>query len=471
MSKDRHDLAIIGAGPAGMAAAVTAAELGLDTVVLDEQGVPGGQIYRNIEQLNRTGDLDLIGEDYRRGAELAAAFRASRARYQPFTTVWQASPEGRIGVTTAEGARMMQAERILLATGALERPVPIPGCTLPGVMGVGAAQTLLKASGIVPDVPVVIAGSGPLVYLLTLQLARAGCQVSALLVTTPPSRIASALAELPRALLAGRDLLKGIGWINEVRRLGISTTNGVTGLRIEGRDQAEAVSYETDRGRRRIAAGLVLLHEGVIPNVQLSLAARCRHVWDEAQICWQPETSEWGASSHHRIGIIGDGAGIHGGLAAESLGRIAALDAGYRLGRINAAERDRRAAPERAQLARHGRIRPLLDRVFRPPADVVAPDDPDVVLCRCEAVTVAKLREAVQLGGRDPNRAKLLTRCGMGPCQGRMCGPTIGSVIARETGRPVREVGPYRIRIPVRPVPLALLADLQDETGWKDDGT
>jgi NADPH-dependent 2,4-dienoyl-CoA reductase/sulfur reductase-like enzyme len=468
MSSDRHELAIIGAGPAGMAAAVTAAELGLDTVVLDEQANPGGQIYRNIEQLDRDGGLDLLGEDYRRGVELAATFRDSGASFQAFTTVWQASPEGRIGVTSATGARMMQAERILIATGALERPVPIQGWTKPGVMGVGAAQTLLKAARIVPDVPVVIAGTGPLIYLVALQLRRAGCDVAALLVTTPASRIASALAELPRALLAGRDLIKGIGWINEVRRLGIPTTNGVTGLRVEGEDQAEYVSYEADCRRQRIAAGLVLLHEGVIPNVQISLAARCHHVWDEAQACWRPQTDEWGATSQARIAIAGDGAGIHGGLAAEALGRIAALDAAFRLGRIDAAQRDRLAAPERAQLARHERIRPLLDRVFHPSAEVLAPDDPDIVLCRCEAVTIGALREAVRLGGYDPNRAKLLTRCGMGPCQGRMCGPTIAPVIARETGRAVQEVGTYRIRIPVRPVPLALLAELRDETGWED---
>ena len=97
-------------------------------------------------------------------------------------------------------------------------------------MGAGAAQALLKAASIVPDVPVVIAGSGPLIYLVAIQLARAGCTIAALLVTTPASRIAGALKDLPRALLAGGDLIKGMGWINEVRRLGIPTTNGVTGL-------------------------------------------------------------------------------------------------------------------------------------------------------------------------------------------------------------------------------------------------
>ncbi len=116
----------------------------------------------------------------------------------------------------------------------------------------------------------------------------------------------------------------------------------------KARRRAEAVHYDAGGTRKRITAGLVLLHEGVIPNVQLSLSTRCRHVWDEVQECWHPETDEWGATSEERIAVAGDGAGIHGALAAEPLGRLAALDAAFRLGRIDQAERDREAAPERA---------------------------------------------------------------------------------------------------------------------------
>jgi NADPH-dependent 2,4-dienoyl-CoA reductase/sulfur reductase-like enzyme len=463
VSNERHDLAVIGGGPAGMAAAITAARLGLDTILLDEQPAPGGQIYRNIEQLMQHGGLEFLGEEYRRGAALAQEFRASGAVYRPDSTIWQTSPDGRIGLTGPDGARMIHADRILLATGAMERPVAVPGWTMPGVMGLGAAQTLMKTSGIVPDTPVVIAGSGPLIYLVATQLVRAGCTVAALLVTTPGNRITAALKELPRALLAGRDLLKGLAWMNEVRRLGIPTSNGVAHLRIEGKERAEAVSYEVDGARRRIATKLVLLHEGVIPNVQLSLSTRCRHLWDETQACWRPETDPWGATSEDRIAVAGDGAGILGARAAESLGRIAALDAAFRLGRIGEAGRDLQAKPERAELARHSRIRPLLDRLFQPVPESLAPTDPDVIVCRCEEVTVGALCEAVRLGGQDPNRAKVFTRCGMGPCQGRMCGPTVSAVIARETGHSISDVGTYRIRIPVRPIPLSVLADLVGE--------
>jgi NADPH-dependent 2,4-dienoyl-CoA reductase/sulfur reductase-like enzyme len=471
VSNEHHDLVVIGAGPAGMTAAISAAELGLDTVLLDEQRAPGGQIYRNIEQIERAGGLDALGDEYRRGTELARELRASAAAYRPESIVWQASPDGRVGVTGPDGARMIHARRILLASGAMERPVTIPGWTLPGVMGVGAVQTLLEASGMVPDAPVVLAGSGPLLYLVATQLAQAGCTVTALLVTTPLARVAGALAELPRAILSGRHLLKGVGWMNDIRRRGIPVTNGVSRLRIEGTARAEAISYEAGGERRRVEAGMVLLHEGVIPNVQLSLAARCRHVWDEMQACWRPETDAWGATSEDRIAVAGDGAGILGAQAAEPLGRLAALDAAFRLGRIDQAERDRRARRERAELAPYKRLRPLLDRLFQPTPDSLVPADPDTIVCRCEEVTVDALRHAVSLGGEDPNRAKIFTRCGMGPCQGRMCGTAVSALIAREAGRSVQDVGPYRIRIPVRPIPLVALAELVgEEEGLPPEG-
>lgn len=470
MSNETHELAVIGGGPAGMAAALTAAKLGLDTILLDEQAIPGGQIYRNIERISGDSLLDILGAEYRRGAELVRDFRASSVIYQPHSIVWQAAPDGRIGVISAGKARMVRAERIVLATGAMERPVPVPGWTLPGVMGAGAVQALLKASGLVPGVPVVIAGSGPLIYLITAQLARAGCKAEALLVSTPARRIAQALSELPRALLAGRDLIKGIGWMNEVRKLGIPTTNGVRGLRIEGSEQAEAVSYDADGGRKTVPARLVLLHEGVIPNVQISLAARLRHAWDETAECWRPETDDWGATSEARIAVAGDGAGIRGAEAAESLGRLAAFDAAFRAGRLGQAERDHLAAPERAALARHNRIRPLLNRLFRPAEEMLTPTDAETIVCRCEEVTTGALRQAVQLGAGDPNLAKSFTRCGMGPCQGRMCAPTVARVIARESGRSIADVGTFRMRIPVRPLPLMALAELVgEEEGLPDE--
>src|SRR5580658_1743127 len=179
---EKVDFAVIGAGPAGMAAATLTAELGLDTVLIDEQDAPGGQIYRGVE---RADEKSPLGTDYLAGKKLAAALRASGAAYVPACTVWHIDPDGTLSLLSAGASRTVRARRILVATGAIERPVPISGWTLPGVMTAGAAQIMLKTAGLVPSGRAVLAGQGPLIWLVAAQLIRAGAPPALILVTTP----------------------------------------------------------------------------------------------------------------------------------------------------------------------------------------------------------------------------------------------------------------------------------------------
>ncbi len=190
--KDQYDLAVIGAGPAGLAAATLGARLGLDTVLFDEQPAPGGQIYRAVTE-TPVREPAILGADYWHGAELAQTFNASGAQYVPGTTVWSITRDREIGISVGGGARLLAARHVILATGALERPFPIPGWTLPGVMACGAAQVLLKSSGMVPQGRIVLAGTGPLLWLLAAQYVRAGMRIDALLDTTPRGNWRAAL--------------------------------------------------------------------------------------------------------------------------------------------------------------------------------------------------------------------------------------------------------------------------------------
>jgi NADPH-dependent 2,4-dienoyl-CoA reductase/sulfur reductase-like enzyme len=174
------DVVVIGAGPAGMAAATAAAEAGASVVILDEQPEPGGQIYRAIESVerHRPADLSFLGPAYAHGGKVANAFRAVRTDYRPGATVWQIGALGkgkrRQVVHSRNGAaETLSASHVVIATGALERPVPIPGWTLPGVMSVGAVQSALKTSGVYPSGKLVLAGSGPLMLQLAAPLSAA----------------------------------------------------------------------------------------------------------------------------------------------------------------------------------------------------------------------------------------------------------------------------------------------------------
>jgi NADPH-dependent 2,4-dienoyl-CoA reductase/sulfur reductase-like enzyme len=460
------DLAIVGAGPAGMAAAALAAELGLDVLIVDEQDAPGGQIYRGIE---RAAENSPLGPDYLAGRALAAALRASNASYRPATTVWHIDPVGSLGAAlslVADGAsETLTARRILVATGAIERPVPIAGWTLPGVMTAGAAQILLKTADLVPDGRTVLAGQGPLLYLVALQLARAGAPAIALLETTPRVNYGAAASHFVGELWRGRrDLKKGLAMLAGLRRAGVAVRRGVRGLRGVGRERLESVAWEGGE----IAADHLLLHEGVIPNTQISLGLQLAHRWDEAQLCWRPKLDEWGRTSLPNIAIAGDGGGIAGAGAAALSGRLAALDAAAALGRIDHAERDRRAGPLRAALAREAALRPFLDALYRPADAVLNPAD-EVVACRCEEIQAGQIRRAVRLGASGPNQVKAFLRCGMGPCQGRLCGPVVAAVIARARGVPIAEIGSYRPRAPYKPITVGALAGGASPTNIAQD--
>ena len=463
-------LAIIGAGPAGMSAAIAACEYGADVLVLDEQAAPGGQIYRNVETVTaeRPETARVLGGDYAIGAALVRAFHGCGAEYSPRTSVWEVSMVARredakapleLGILRDGVAVIVRAHCVIVASGAQERAVPVPGATLPGVMGAGGAQSLLKGAGLVPDVPVVIAGSGPLVYLVAWQLVRAGAPVCAVLLTMPDGWMGRAAGTLPEALAMPGALLKGVGWRRALAARGVKIMQA-RDLAIEGRDRVESVRFRHRGWEWSMPASLVFLHEGVIPNAHLTLAARLDHVWDARQHAFRPAVDEWGRTSEPGVLVAGDGGRILGAEAAVETGRIAALEAAHRLGRIREHQRDVLAKPHRALLARHRRFREFLDFTFEPRPTVRHPSDPGVMVCRCEEVTVTEIERVISHGCPGPNQAKAFTRCGMGPCQGRMCATVVSEMFAERRHASVGEVGHYRIRPPVKPVTVGELAGL-----------
>lgn len=451
------DLLIVGAGPAGLAAAAEAADLGLSVLLLDEQAAPGGQIYRGITRTDPDRRRRL-GKAYAAGAVLAAGAAVPGVASRPGATVWRIDEDGTVTWSEAGAARQARGACLLLATGALERPIPVPGWTLPGVMTAGAAQILLKTSGTVPR-DAVLAGSGPLLYQLAVQLLDAGAPPRLLLETQGPGDLAAALPLLPGALRRPGQLVRGLGLLARLRRDGIPRATGVRGLRILGEEVARGVCWRTADGNREIACDRVLLHAGVVPNLQASRALRLEHRWDAAQRCWHPRTDAWGESSRPGLFLAGDGAGIVGAAGSALQGRLAALAAAVSLARLDVGERDRRAAPLRRALARERAARPFLDRLYAPSPEIRLPDD-ETVLCRCEDVSAGAVRTYAARGCLGLNQIKAFGRCGMGPCQGRFCALSVAEVLADARGVPTEAVASYRLRMPLKPVTLGELAAL-----------
>jgi len=392
-----------------------------------------------------------------------SAVRASGAEYCPETRVWALNGRRDIGLVYRGQARTLTADQVVLASGAMERPVPFPGWTLPGVMNAGAGQILFKAHGIVPGDGVVLAGSGPLLLLLAWQYLHAGVSVRALLDVTPMMNHLYALPGLPRALLAGHYLTKGMAYKRDLKRAGISTLHNVRRLRAQGKDALQAVSFVHNGREQELETALLLVHFGVIPHTQLGRVAGCRHVWDGSQLCWRPQLDEWGRTSVDGILIAGDGGGIGGARSAEHAGRLAAFQALYALGVLDRATRQRLARNDRKWMREESHIRPFLEAFFRISDDMLQVADDDTLVCRCEEVSAGQIRAAVADGHGDSNQVKFLTRCGMGPCQGRQCAEAVSHIVAVASGKAVQDIGHYRQRPPVNPLTLGQLAGLYSE--------
>lgn len=455
--RDTYDVAVVGAGPAGLAAAANCARAGLMTVLFDEQASPGGQIYRAITATPLKRDT-IFGADYWSGAKLVRDFLASGAQYVPRATVWSLTREREIGVSVAGSAHILRAEQVILATGTLERPFPVPGWTLPGVMTVGAAQILLKSSGLVPRGRTVLAGCGPLLWLLAWQYLNAGLCVDAILDTTPRAIRAMAIRYTPGFVLSPY-LVKGLRLLLAVRRR-VRVIANVVELRIEGRTHVESVIYRTiAETEQRLPVDTVLLHQGVVPNVNLAMAAGIEHRWDEMQLCWTPVLDAAGNSGILGIAIAGDGAGIAGAEAAQARGEIAGLAAVKALRPKALGRMLRDDTTVRARLKRAMRGRAFLDAYYQPMSQFRRPIG-NTIVCRCEEITARQIIDTVALGCNGPNQIKAFLRCGMGACQGRLCGLTVTELIAHARGVAPQATGYYRIRPPVKPITLAELAQL-----------
>jgi len=420
---------------------------------VDEQPAPGGQIYRGAEAAS-DAQRAILGADYTAGARLIAEFRRSGAEYRPGTQVWRIGPDGTLNCSAGGTVR---AQRLVLATGAMERPVAFPGWTLPGVMTAGAAQIMIKTGGLLPTGRVVLAGTGPLLLLVAAQLLDAGVDVAAVAETTRVGARMRAAFAVRQDFAADQMLRKGLGLLVRLRRHGVRQMHGVRSLEALGADRLTAVRISRTASSQVIAADLLLVHFGVTPDLQAVRSVGLPVRWDDDQVALSPVVDGWGRSANQDLFVAGDGAGIAGAAAAALRGRLAALAVAADLGRINAAERDRLAGPIRAALARELRVRPLLDRWFRPARDLLHPAN-EVVVCRCESVTAGRLRQAARMSGPDANAVKAVTRCGMGPCGGRQCGAALAQLTAEVHGLPPNACLPPRVRPPIRPVRLGMLA-------------
>lgn len=448
---------IVGAGPAGIRAAATLVAAGLRPVVIDEGIKAGGQIYRQPPDGFTRPKKSLYGFESRKADRLHRLFVqiAPQIDYRPRTLAWNLAGRQLDLIDAAGDVSRLDCGALLLATGATDRVQPFEGWTIPGVFTLGAAQIALKFQASILGPRIVFVGTGPLLYLVAYQYAKAGADVAGVFDT---SRFADKLAALPGLLHGPAHLAKGLYYVAWLRLHGVPLHAGITPLRVAGGDRVTGFAWRQGGAERQVGCDAVAFGLGLRSETQLADLAGCRFAYDDLNRTWLPQRSPAGRSSVAHVYLAGDGAGIAGADAAELAGERAALalleDAGHKTDAARAAALERR-------LARIAKFRRGLERAFPLPAADWGgvPLGDDVLLCRCEAVTVGSLRQAArELGVTELNRLKALTRIGMGRCQGRICGAAAAAVLAAELQQPAAAVGRLRGQAPVKPLPVAGMA-------------
>jgi len=453
-------IAVVGAGPAGVRAVETLVAAGHRPVWIDEAPDGGGRIYQRPPPPLGRNAKTLYGFEAQRATALHDTLDAMKphADWRPDTLVWHVRPGAKRLQTLHRGAQgAVEYDAVLLCTGAMDRVVPVPGWTLPGVTTMGAAQISLKTQGCGIGSRVAFLGSGPLLWLVAYQYAKAGADVVAVLDTTS---FATKARAAPGLLRGGATFAKGLYYIGWLRAHGVRIAEGVTPLAIAG-DATSGVtglSWRDAAGRQaQVDCDAIGIGWGLRPEAQLADLAGIPFRFDDTQHNWVPERDIAGRTAVAGHYLAGDGAGIGGAEVAELAGTRAALallqDAGAAVDIALAARLDRK-------LAAAWRFRVALERASPYPVHLAAGLPDDAILCRCEGLRVGELRAAAAEdypAGRAPemNRAKSFTRTGMGRCQGRVCGAAAAEILAAALGRPVTDIGRLRGQPPVKPIPIA----------------
>ena len=453
-----QEVVVVGAGPAGITAAVEASRAGARVLLIDEGPAVGGQIYRQLASELRAGSgANGSGAE---SAPLFASLAASGVEVWNDAEVWGIFPDRVLAIHRGGRSLRVQAGALVLATGAYDRPVAFPGWTLPGVVTAGGTTALIKSQRIIPGRRVVLAGTGPLLLAAAAALVRGGAEIAGIAVAA--SRTAF-LGLLRRPAALG----KALEVLNTLKSVPMWYSHGI--VRADGRDGVERAvvaqwdaSWRPVQGTERvIECDTLVIGYGLMASSELAQLAGCEVAYHAGRGGWVPVSvpDRCMATSVPGVFVAGDGAGVAGAEAGRLQGALAGLGAARHAGKLSDGDASARAKAPLRDLGKMAAFRGALEHIHTPEPGLFDLAADDTIVCRCEEVTAGDVRQAVSDGARLATEVRAATRCGMGLCQGRLCMPTVAGLIERYASTPAASAGRLTARPPVRPLPVTALAD------------
>jgi NADPH-dependent 2,4-dienoyl-CoA reductase/sulfur reductase-like enzyme len=460
------DFVIIGGGPGGIAAAIKAAQAGVNVTLLDENERLGGQVFRQLEKGFKVADPDALGPDFKEGKELLLQFNSmqDKIRYLNNTLVWGIFEDRTLALARNGSSSSLGFKHLLVATGAYDRPVPFPGWTLPGVFTAGGAQKLVKSERVLPGQNILLAGTGPLQLVLADQILKAGGKIEAIL---EAGNVGANWLQGLIGIWGNWDfLIDGMRYLRSIQKAGVPLLRSHIILEARGdRQVEEAVIAKADKNwrprlntARSVKVDAICLGYGLVSTTELTMLAECEHKYDLRQGGYIPLRKSNMETSVPGIYAVGDGAGVAGRKVAIEEGCIAGISVASALGSISRAKAREQIKPCRKRLDKINRFRKILDDISLPRKGLYELATDRTVICRCEEVTLRQLKAALADDTIQIKDFKRLTRMGMGPCEGRMCGPSVIEMLRHRLNASAEDVGCLKPRPSIKPVALGVLA-------------
>lgn len=478
----KTELLIIGAGPAGMAAAEAASAMGIGVTVVDEQAARGGQFLRQPPASFKLTNW-LPGKTYSKAKSLLCRsetlsdvqwlMRSTVSGIFPLKHTQPDEPRFRIVIDTEQGARECHARSILIAGGCYDLPVIFPGWTTPGVMAAGGIQAFIKSQQLVPGQRFVLAGSHPLQLVIADQIIQAGGEVAAVLFAQSKS---SALSLIRHPLTLWQHASKFTQMASTLKRLckaGVKVRFNQVVVQANGAEQLQSVSVAgvnrqgeiLKDGRQEIDCDRLGVCFSFLSSTELvrQLNAACK--WNARRGGWVAQHDEWMRSSIPGVYLAGEATGVAGFDAAMLEGKLAALGCALDTGRLEMTSAEQQARPVRRDLQGLNVFAELLSELSWPGdtfLDQLISDNS--IVCKCEELNAGELRLMLQDNPEigTASAAKLLSRAGMGLCQGRYCHHAVTRLLVQTRGLAEQEVVGFTSRFPAKPVLIGHLTNLQD---------